>query len=102
MYRPSFATEIVGLMPEQERNLFSVADTLDETGNRLSTRLEILNNQLPQQVSWQAALLIEQRLGDVDIQALAAQSERVMILVEELPQLIVTQRQPRHGDFSRL
>ncbi|MEE8458460.1 MAG: hypothetical protein V3S08_01235, partial [Phycisphaerales bacterium] len=103
MYRPSFETEIVGLIPEQQRNLFSVADTLDETVNRLSTRLEILNNQLPQQISWQAGLLIEQRLGDVDIQALAAQSERVMTLVEGIPQLIDTQRQEvfRQVDLQR-
>jgi hypothetical protein len=103
MYRPSFATEVVGLMPAQKRSLFSVADTLDETVNRLSARLEILNNQLPQQISWQAGLLIEQRLGDVDFEALAAQSERVMTMVEEVPQLIDTQRQEifRQVDVQR-
>ena len=53
-------------MPVHKRNLFSVADTLDETVNRLSARLEILNNQLPQQIVWQAGLLVEQRLGDVE------------------------------------
>lgn len=93
MHRPSFATEVVGLMPAQERSIFSVADTLDETVNRLSARLEILNNQLPQQISWQAGLLLEQRLGDVDFEALAAQSERIMTMVEETPQFIDTQRQ---------
>ncbi len=103
MYRPSFATEVVGLMPTQERNLFSVADTLDETVNRLSTRLEILNNQLPQQISWQAGLLLEQRLGDVDIQAMAAQTERVMTMVEETPQFIDAQREEifRQVDLQR-
>jgi len=103
MFRPSFTTEVVGLIPTQERNLFSVADTLDETVNRLSMRLEILNNQLPQQISWQAGLLIEQRLGEVDIQALAAQTERVMTLVEETPQFIDAQREEifRQVDLQR-
>ena len=103
MFRPSFTTEVVGLIPTQERNLFSVADTLDETVNRLSMRLEILNNQLPQQISWQAGLLIEQRLGEVDIQALAAQTERVMTMVEETPQFIDAQREEifRQVDLQR-
>ncbi len=103
LHRPSLTPEIVGLIPVQERNLYSVADTLDETVNRLSTRLEILNNQLPQQISWQAGLLIESRLGEVDIQALAAQSERVMTLIEGLPQLIDGQRQEvfRQVDLQR-
>ncbi len=92
LYRPSLTPEIIGLIPVQERNLYSVSDTLDETVNRLSTRLEILNNQLPQQIAWQAGMLVESRLGDVNIQALAAQSQRVMTLFEELPHLIDTER----------
>ena len=65
---------------------------IEETVNRVSTRMEILNNQLPRQITWQAGLFIEQRLGDVDLDALAARSVRVMTLVEEVPQLIETQR----------
>jgi len=92
MYRPSFTTEVVGLLPDNKKSIFSVAETLDESVGRVALRLEILNGQLPQQIVWHAGMLIEKRLGDVDIEALAAQSERAMTVIEELPQLIDAER----------
>ncbi len=92
MYRPSFTTEVVGLLPDNKKSVFSVAETLDESVGRVALRLEILNGQLPQQIVWHAGMLIENRLGDVDIEALAAQSERAMTVIEELPQLIDAER----------
>ena len=45
------------------KGLYSVAESLDESVSSVATRIEILNDQLPQQITWRAAMLLEDFIG---------------------------------------
>ena len=51
LYRPSVAPILAADLKQHTRSIFSVAETLDESMSRVAMRLEILNSQLPQQVT---------------------------------------------------
>lgn len=91
-YRPSVAPMLAADLKQRNRSLFSVAETLNESVSRVALRIEILNSQLPQQITWHAAMLIEDLLGDLDIAAVVDQAERVMTMAEQAPRAIEAQR----------
>ena len=101
LYRPSIASIHAASLNKRHRGLFSVAETLDESVSRVAMRIEILNNQLPQQITWHAAMLIEDLLDDLDIEAVIDQARRVMTLAEQAPQIIDEQRDAVLRDIDR-
>ena len=92
LYRPSIAPMHAASLKKRNTGIFSVAETLDESVSRVAMRIEILNNQLPQQITWHAAMLIEDLLDDLDIEAVIDQARRVMTMAEQVPQIIEEQR----------
>jgi len=101
LYRQSIAPMHAATLKRRNRGLFSVAETLDESVSRVAMRIEILNSQLPQQITWHAALLIEDMLGDLDIEAVIDQAQRVMTIVEQAPHIIEEQRDAVLQDLDR-
>jgi len=101
LYRPSVAPLTAAAFKAKAKGLFSVAESLDESVSSVATRIEILNDQLPQQIIWRAALLIEDLIGDLDIEGLAQQTHRVMTMVEEAPGAIEIQRDAVLQDINR-
>jgi hypothetical protein len=101
LYRPSVAPLTAAAFKAKGNGLFSVAESLDESVSSVATRIEILNDQLPQQITWRAALLIEDLIGDLDIEGLAQQTQRVMTMVEEAPGALEIQRDAVLQDIDR-
>ena len=100
-YRPSVGPVLAASFKETAKGLSSVAQTLDDRLASISDRLEILNSQLPQQITWHAAMLVENSIGDLDIEEMAARTNRILTMVEQAPQSIEAQRDAVLDEINR-
>ncbi len=100
-YRPSVGPVFAASFKETTKGMFSMAQTLDDRLAGISARLESLTDQLPQQITWHAALLIEDLIGDLDIEEMADQTERILTMVEQTPQAIEAQRDAVLEEINR-
>jgi len=101
LYRPTVGPKAAATFKETSKGVFSVTQTLDDRLADISVRIEILNSQLPQQITWHAAMLFEDLIGDFDIEAMADQIERILTMVEQAPQTIEAQRDEVLQEINR-
>jgi hypothetical protein len=66
LYRRSIAPESAALTTPKGRSVFSVSETVEQSLDRLTRRIDALNYQLPKQIVWRAAVLIEYQLEAIE------------------------------------
>jgi len=101
--RDSPTSTLADLVAGEKRGAFAVVGSLGESVADLSSRFTIYAEVLPKMARWQAKLLIEQIVGEEELgeavlalnslTALEAQVADAMLLVDDLPGLVSTERE---------
>jgi hypothetical protein len=88
-FRPSVAEFAASQATVQRKNFLSHIGSIDDSVDRVARRLQILNWQLPKQLVWRAALLVERKMADLE--QIVALASRAVDLVETLPETVQNQ-----------
>jgi len=66
LYRRSIAPETAEFTTQKGQSVFSVSETVEDSLDRLTRRIDVLTLQLPKQLVWRAAVLIEYQLEAIE------------------------------------